>query len=415
MRYLIVPIFLLLSFLSQGQPANVKPHYGRYWFQNLYLNTTYNGSGALRMVVYDTATKQTYHQVIPSGSGSTTPTLQDVTTQGNTTNSGVIYATATGTNRNFKLYNIATSDNLPSAALYAASGTNTSSSLSLVPRGTGVAPTLKAQLAVWNTDFIADGTNYEGLFLRAEGATYSINSLKGGTGTQRPIALQMNSTSVLTIGTSNTATFNQLTGTGNRLMGLDANGSAYRTTIDPATVGGTTYTFSSEFTNTSNSISINAIAQSKITNLTSDLAGKQANLVSGTNIKTINGQSVLGSGDLVVSATIPGDLTSFTPRFSAGSSQGDVNVALPVGQAFVELGNITAGTNLTVGLSTSSTPAGTTLMKTIANTNTTAYNWTYTATVKKADGTAVTVIPNGKTHTLYYIPSGSYWLLASEF
>jgi hypothetical protein len=31
--------------------------------------------------------------------------------------------------------------------------------------------------------------------------------------------------------------------------------------------------------------------------------GKQANLISGTNIKTINGSSVLGSGDLVVSAT----------------------------------------------------------------------------------------------------------------
>lgn len=45
-------------------------------------------------------------------------------------------------------------------------------------------------------------------------------------------------------------------------------------------------------------------AQSDITNLTTDLAAKQATLVSATNIKTINGASVLGSGDLTVAASV---------------------------------------------------------------------------------------------------------------
>lgn len=40
------------------------------------------------------------------------------------------------------------------------------------------------------------------------------------------------------------------------------------------------------------------ISQSKITNLETDLSNKQDTLVSGTNIKTINGQSVLGSGSI---------------------------------------------------------------------------------------------------------------------
>lgn len=44
-------------------------------------------------------------------------------------------------------------------------------------------------------------------------------------------------------------------------------------------------------------------AQSTITSLTTDLASKQPNLVSGTNIKTINGTSVLGSGDLAITTT----------------------------------------------------------------------------------------------------------------
>ena len=42
------------------------------------------------------------------------------------------------------------------------------------------------------------------------------------------------------------------------------------------------------------------ISQSKITNLVSDLSNKQDNLVSGTSIKTINGQSVLGNGDIEI-------------------------------------------------------------------------------------------------------------------
>ena len=42
------------------------------------------------------------------------------------------------------------------------------------------------------------------------------------------------------------------------------------------------------------------ISQSKITNLVSDLSNKQLRLISGTNIKTINGQSVLGGGDLEI-------------------------------------------------------------------------------------------------------------------
>jgi hypothetical protein len=46
-----------------------------------------------------------------------------------------------------------------------------------------------------------------------------------------------------------------------------------------------------------------AIAQSQVTNLVTALAGKQATLVSGTNIKSVNGSSLLGSGDLTVTGS----------------------------------------------------------------------------------------------------------------
>lgn len=42
-------------------------------------------------------------------------------------------------------------------------------------------------------------------------------------------------------------------------------------------------------------------ATSEVTGLDTALAGKQATLVSGTSIKTVNGNSLLGPGDLVIS------------------------------------------------------------------------------------------------------------------
>lgn len=42
-------------------------------------------------------------------------------------------------------------------------------------------------------------------------------------------------------------------------------------------------------------------AQSDVTGLVADLAAKQSALVSGATIKTVNGNSLLGSGDVVIS------------------------------------------------------------------------------------------------------------------
>jgi len=104
-----------------------------------------------------------------------------------------------GTNRGGKMYSISTADNLFNFAYYPVSGTNVGSSFSVIPKGTGYVSTLKTQIGVFNTDFIADGTNYEGLLIRAGGAQYEINSAKGGSGTARNIDFQINSTSIGTL------------------------------------------------------------------------------------------------------------------------------------------------------------------------------------------------------------------------
>jgi hypothetical protein len=49
--------------------------------------------------------------------------------------------------------------------------------------------------------------------------------------------------------------------------------------------------------------SLSTAVGAKIKEIITTLSGKQATLVSGTNIKTINGTTVLGSGDLTVTAS----------------------------------------------------------------------------------------------------------------
>ncbi|MCA6422824.1 MAG: hypothetical protein IM568_08420 [Flavobacterium sp.] len=48
-----------------------------------------------------------------------------------------------------------------------------------------------------------------------------------------------------------------------------------------------------------------SISKSQVTGLENDLNGKQATLVSGTNIKTINGQPIIGVGDLPIAGSSP--------------------------------------------------------------------------------------------------------------
>lgn len=84
--------------------------------------------------------------------------------------------------------------------------------------------------------------------------------------------------------------------------------------------------------------------QKQVSDNTTAIAGKQATLVSATNIKTINGNTLLGSGDLTVSGGggTPGGSTTQVQYNNAGAFGGDAgltydstNKALSVGGATV--------------------------------------------------------------------------------
>jgi hypothetical protein len=75
---------------------------------------------------------------------------------------------------------------------------------------------------------------------------------------------------------------------------------ADKTKLDGVATGATANSSDATLLARANHTGVQAI--STITDLQTSLDAKQATLVSGTNIKTINSASVLGSGDLVVSA-----------------------------------------------------------------------------------------------------------------
>lgn len=109
---------------------------------------------------------------------------------------------------------------------------------------------------------------------------------------------------------------------------------------------------------------------SDVTGLQAALDAKQATLVSGTNIKTINGESLLGSGDLSI-AGFSGVISAETPTLEFNStnvSKNDWRIRVgSVANSALDLYNITANKSPVtvysdqVGINSTSVPSETTL------------------------------------------------------
>jgi hypothetical protein len=79
--------------------------------------------------------------------------------------------------------------------------------------------------------------------------------------------------------------------------------------------------------------------ESEVTNLVTDLGNKQATLVSGTNIKTVNGNTLLGSGDVAISGSaawgsITGTLSNQTDVYNSLNSK-EPSLGIPASDGYV--------------------------------------------------------------------------------
>jgi hypothetical protein len=134
-------------------------------------------------------------------------------------------------------------------------------------------------------------------------------------------------------------------------------------------------TLNQNTTGTAAGLSAN-ITESQVTNLTSDMAAKQATLVSATNIKTVNGNTLLGPGDLVIAAGGTVNTIAVTSANGvSGTSSGGANPALTIA-----LGAITPASVAATGAVTGSNLSGT-------NTGDNAVNSLYSGLVSNATHT----------------------------
>lgn len=93
--------------------------------------------------------------------------------------------------------------NLPSLRVSAA-GSNYSNSFIVSPFGTGGGAADKAYFAVANTDMSTSPSNWELLQIQGLGSSgFTLNSRSNGSGTLRPLSIQMNGTRVLAVNTTN--------------------------------------------------------------------------------------------------------------------------------------------------------------------------------------------------------------------
>lgn len=115
------------------------------------------------------------------------------------------------------------------------------------------------------------------------------------------------------IGTSGVGVFKQKTGTNLEFKKINAGSNKITITDDVVNNEVDVNVVEANFT---------GIPQSAVTNLTTDLTSKQSTLVSGTNIKTIEGQSILGSGNI--------DLTKNDVGLSNVDNTSDINKPISI-------------------------------------------------------------------------------------
>lgn len=136
----------------------------------------------------------------------------------------------------------------------------------------------KTAVGLSNVDNTSDATK------NAASVTLTNKSISGSANTISNIANSSLLYSVITIG----STIIPLGSTATTLGGLSGLTSTVFTGNLTGNASGTASTITGN------------ISESQVTNLVTDLAGKQATLVSGTNIKTVGGTSLLGSGDVPI-------------------------------------------------------------------------------------------------------------------
>ena len=219
----------------------------------------------------------------------------------------------------------------------------------------GTTPTISITQATTSTDGYLSSTDWNTFNNKQPAGTYVTS-----VGATSPVTSTGGTTPTIAMPAANGSTNGYLTSTDWTTFNGKGNGTV--TSVAALTLGTTGTDLSSTVANgtTTPVITLNvptASAANRGALSSTDWStfnGKQAALVSGTNIKTINGSSILGSGDLAVSAAAGGSTTQVQYN-NAGALAGSANF-------------IHDGTNVGIG----TTPDGTSWLQIAGGTTTKA-------------------------------------------
>lgn len=134
------------------------------------------------------------------------------------------------------------------------------------------------------------------------------------------------------------------------------------------------------------------------------IGAKQDTLVSGTNIKTINGNSILGSGNLAISAVVNQAFRTFSTSFTLAASSGD--------RWYVMQNGLSSGTESAVQASAEFAMTFTEIRVRTVNTQSATGSLVFTLRKNGVDQFALTIAAGATANT--YTATGSFSVVAGD-
>jgi hypothetical protein len=362
------------------------------------------------------------------------PTLQQVLTAGNTSTlaasvSGVTITRGTGSNRDIAFTNTSTTNNFATLALRA-TGTNSASDFAIMPNNAGYSSTIKAQIDIFNTDYSADQTNFEDLYISAGGTNgYSFNSVANGTGTVRPITFTTGSnTSQLVLKTTGAIQFGNYTAAENEIIYTNTTGDLNHYT------GGTNGQVLTHVTGgfawqslPSSITSINSQTGPSITLAGSN--GLTATTTSNTVTYTLGGSitgftQITGGGNSLLFGTSGSHLSGFTTygdainlignvRYGTEDYATDADHTVSSAVTFEELHDVPLTANRTITLPSAVQQGQILTIVTRYSTGTNHFVLSG-AIVDNSTGATFTQLDWGKRYD-FYVDSAVGWILISKY
>lgn len=297
----IGPIFGMNFSATAGQISlQAGGQYSRISIQDDINSPAFGGGQIIRGVYYNPTITSIHPNIIHNAFESTSGNWIVGGGGSVALNGGPVILSSTGAGDPIKIVNVGTVTGQGRMQMQPISGSNSISVVELIPKGT---PGAGADISLYNTDFIADATNFDKLGIQANNAENIIYSYKGGTGTLKKIVIDATGG-----GSSTTANIIFQTN-GNTLFGTTSDSGQKVQVAGKALVLATASTYSLEVQNADN-------------------IGAFISGVNGSGVEAQSQNSYAIGGVIIPSSTSSVDTIAKYTRSSSGTAANGIGLSL---------------------------------------------------------------------------------------